>query len=76
MVSKLFTASIRPTLEYSNSIWAPHFVLDQREIEKVQHRATKMMPQPQPQLQDVLYEEKLSALSLPSLSHWCFRRDL
>ena len=59
MVSKLFTTLIRPTLEYSNSIWGPHFVLDQRKIEKVQHRATKMIPQ----LQDMSYEERLSALS-------------
>ena len=71
MVSKLFTTLIRPTLEYSNSIWGPHFVLDQRKIEKVQRRATKMIPQ----LQDMSYEERLSALSLSSLSHQRFRGD-
>ena len=65
-------AIFRPTLEYSNSIWGPHFVLDQQKIEKVQHRATKMIPQ----LQDVSYEERLSVLSLPSLSHQRFKGDL
>ena len=47
-------------------------MLDQRKTEKVQCRATKMIPQ----LQDVPYEERLSALSLPSLSHQHFRGDL
>ena len=72
MVSKLFTTLVRPTLEYSNFIWGPHFVLDQRKIEKVQRRATKMISQ----LQDVSYGERLSVLSLPSLSHRRFRGDL
>jgi len=34
MVSKLFTTLITPILEYSNSIWGPHFILDQRKVEK------------------------------------------
>jgi len=41
MVLKLFTALIRPILEYGNFIWGPHFVLDQRRIEKLQHTTTK-----------------------------------
>ena len=45
MVSKLFTTLIRSTLEYSNSIWGPRYVLDQQKLEKVQRRATKMIPQ-------------------------------
>ena len=44
------------------------------KLEKVQRRATKMIPQLA--IQDVSYEERLSALSLPSLSHWRFRGDL
>ena len=28
MLTKLFTAFVRPTLEYSNAVWGPFFVLD------------------------------------------------
>jgi len=35
---------VRPTLEYSNSVWGPSFILDQRKLEKVQHRATHLIP--------------------------------
>ena len=62
---KLFTTLIRPILEYSNSIWGPHFILDQHKVEKIQRRATKLIPS----LQDNSYEERLSFLSLPSLSY-------
>jgi len=40
-LTKLFTAFFRPTLEYSNAVWGPFFVLDQRKVEKVQRRATR-----------------------------------
>jgi len=40
MLSKLFTTLVGPILEYSNAIWGPLFILDQRKVEKVQHRAT------------------------------------
>jgi len=44
MLVKLFVTMVRPTLEYCNSIWGPSFILDQRKIEKVQHRATRLLP--------------------------------
>ena len=44
MLTKLFTAFVRPTLYYSNAVWGPFFVLDQRKVEKVQRRATRLLP--------------------------------
>ena len=35
---------VRPILEYGNVIWGPHYVLDQRKLEGVQRRATKLVP--------------------------------
>ena len=36
---------IRPVIEYGNIIWGPFYVMDQQAIEKVQHRATKIIPE-------------------------------
>ena len=35
---------VRPHLEYGNVIWVPHFKGDMEAIEKVQKRATRMIP--------------------------------
>ena len=69
---KLLTTLIRPTLEYSNPIWGPHFILDQRKVEKIHRRATKLISS----LQDKSYKERPSALSLPSISCRRLRDDL
>ena len=72
MLSKLFTTLVRPILEYVNAIWGPLFTLDQRKVEKVQRRATRLLPS----LHDKSYTEKLSILSLPSLLYRRQRGDL
>ena len=72
MLTKLFVIIIRPTLEYCNSICGPSFILDQRKIEKVQCRATKLLPA----ISDKPYEERLSILQLPSLTYRCHRGDM
>ena len=72
ILTKLFTTLVRPILEYNNPIWGPHFMLDQRRVEKIQRRATRLLPH----LQDKSYSERLSALSLPSLSYRRHRGDL
>ena len=43
-VPRLFTTLVRPHLEYGNIIWSPRFKMDSTEIEKVQRRATKLIP--------------------------------
>ena len=43
-VPKIFMAIVRRHLEYGNVIWHPRFKVDKAEIEKVQRRATKLIP--------------------------------
>ena len=59
-------------MEYTNIIWGPHFLLDKRKLERVQHRATKLIPQ----LSDKLYQHRLISLNLPSLCYRSIRGDL
>ena len=73
MPTKLFVTIVRPTLEYCNSIWGPSFILDQRKIEKVQRRATKLLSAA---ISDKPYEERLSILQLPSLTYRRHRGDM
>ena len=72
MLLKLFVTMVRPTLEYSNSVWGPSFILDQRKLEKVQCRATHLIPT----IADMPYSERLSTLQLPSLAYQRLRGDL
>ena len=46
--------------------------MDQQAIEKVQHRATKIIPE----LRRYLYQERLQRLSLPSLVHRRLRGEM
>ena len=64
----LYKSLVRPTLEYGNPIWGPHYVLDQQAVEKIQRRATRMI---QP-LRDLPYHARLCQLNLPSLAYLTF----
>ena len=68
----LYKSLVRPHLEYGNVIWGPFYKEDSRSIERVQRRATKVVPQ----LNDVQYEERLRNLKLPSLQHRRRRGDM
>jgi len=39
----LYKSYVRPVIEYGNVIWGPQYILDQKEVEKVQRRATKLI---------------------------------
>ena len=63
---------VRPVLEYGNVIWFPYLKRQSAAIEKVQRRATRMLPF----LSDLCYEERLKILKLPTLKHRRLRGDM
>ena len=68
----LYKSQIRPLLEYCSSIWDPIQKYDVLEIEKVQHRATKLVPN----LKDLPYPEQLKSLGLKTLAFRRKRNDI
>ena len=69
---RLYTTLVRPILEYANIAWGPTFITDQKSLEKVQRRATKMLPE----LYNLTYAERLRHLKLPSLYYRRRRGDM
>ena len=58
----LYTALVRPLLEYSSSVWSPYFVKHRRLIENIQRRATKFILNYPPR--EVSYINRLDQLNL------------
>ena len=68
----LFKTLVRPHLEYGGCIWGPFSKADQKAVERVQRRATKLVPE----LRHKPYPERLRLLDLPSLYHRRRRGDM
>ena len=63
MFHTLYVSLVRPHLEYASEIWNPYLIGDMQTLEKVQRRATKLVPE----LRHLDYTSRLVALNLPSL---------
>ena len=71
-VIKLYKSLVRPHLDYAMQAWSPYMEKDKKIIEKVQARATKLIPN----LKDLPYEDRLNRLNLTTLERRRQRGDL
>ena len=63
LLTFLYKIYVRPHLEYCIQVWSPYLAKDNDLLEKVQRRATKLLPS----LFDLPYETRLERLGLYSL---------
>ena len=68
----IYKSLIRPHLEYGNLIWSPRLKKHSIALEKIQRKATKLIPD----LREEPYHHRLKVLNLPSLKHRRRRGDL
>ena len=68
----LFTTIVRPILEYGNVIWHPRFKAEAVKVEKVQRRATKLIPE----IRHLSYQDRLKNLKMYSLQYRRIRGDM
>ena len=72
IIIPLYKSLVRPHLEYCVQAWRPHLSKDINLIERVQHRATKMIPE----LKGMNYEQRLLNVKLTTLETRRLRGDL
>ena len=68
----VYTTHVRPLLEYGNAIWHPRYTSDIIKVERVQRRATKIIPT----IRDKPYEDRLKKLKLYSMEYRRKRGDM
>ena len=72
MFLMLFTAFVRPHLEYAVAVWSPHLKKHIDAIENVQIRATKLVDG----FGKLTYQERLEKLNLQTLAYRRLRGDI
>lgn len=68
----LYKSLVRPHLEFGSCIWSPRHKYNIDSIERVQRRATKLIPQ----IRDLPYTERLKHLNLETLKYRRTRADI
>ena len=63
IILPLYKSIVRPHLEYAVQFWSPYYQKDIELLERIQHRATKLIPN----LRHKSYEERLENLGLTTL---------
>ena len=63
--SMLYMSLVRPILEYSASVWSPHFIKDITALEKVQRRASRLALRLK--RGEMPYEDRCKLLNWPTL---------
>ena len=71
MLTQLYKTLVWPIIQYRNIAWGPSCLGDCTAMEKLQCRATTMMPG----LKEKLYKDCLKTLKLPRLLYRCKQGD-
>ena len=72
MLVRIYKSMVQPILEYANTIWGPYYLMDQKKVEAIQHRATKLITS----LCESDYNTRIAELQLPSLTYQRQRGDM
>ena len=72
VMTRLYKTLVRPLLEFCTAAWSPYYVKDKDQLERIQHRFTRMIPM----IKELPYEQRLEHLGLWTLEERRNRSDL